>query len=95
MAQPSENNHDGEIARIEDFVSRLTPEERMLIILKRQLYGGDWSSMFADLENRLAGRPYVIKLQSRIKDDLERVRELSEFEKIHNVDLADFVEPGI
>ena len=95
MAQPSGNNRDGEIARIEEFVSRLTPEEKMLIILKRQLYGGDWMSMLTDLENRLAGKPYVIKLQSRIKDDLERVRRLSEYENSHKVDLADFVSAGI
>jgi hypothetical protein len=75
-----------------DFVDRLSEEQRMLVILKSQLYGGAWEPMLDDLRNRLAGKPYIFKLASRIKDDIERIEQMQAFEAEHNVDLADYVE---
>jgi len=40
----------------------------------------------------LAGKPYIFKLVNRIKDDVERIEEMQEFEAEHNIDLADYVE---
>ena len=48
-------------AAVEDFVSRLTNEHKMLVVLKAQLYGGRWESMLDDLNNLLAGF-YMIKV---------------------------------
>jgi len=48
--------------------------------------------MLNDLENRLAGKPYIFKLVNRINDDIERIGQMQKFEKEHDVDLADFVE---
>lgn len=77
---------------VTDFVNSFSEEQRMLVILKAQLYGGSWEPMLDDLKNRLAGKPYIFKLASRIQDDIERIEQFSEFESEHNVDLADFVD---
>jgi hypothetical protein len=74
------------------FVEGLTNEERMLVVLKRELYEGSWEEMAADLKARLQGRPYIFKLASRIADDLERIERLSGFEKRFGVDLGDYVK---
>jgi len=75
-----------------DYVAGLSDEHRMLVILKAQLYGGTWEPMLDDLQNRLAGQPYIFKLANRIKDDIERIEQMQKFEEEHNVDLTDYVE---
>ncbi len=69
-----------------------TRDEHMLVVLKRELYDGDWDEMEADLRSRLEGRPYIFKLANRIGDDLRRISRLREFERCHGVDLGDYVE---
>ena len=96
MAEPSLNaDSDNKTAvnkKVTDFVDSLSKEHRMLVVLKAQLYDGAWEPMLDDLENRLAGKPYIFKLANRIQDDIERIEQMAEFEKEHNVDLADYVE---
>jgi len=75
-----------------DFVDNLSNEQRMLVVLKKQLYDGSWEPMLDDLHNRLEGKPYIFKLANRIQDDIERIEQMMEFEKEHNIDLADYVE---
>ena len=77
---------------VADYVRTLGNEHRMLVVLKAQLYSGRWEPMLDDLKNRLAGKPYIFKLTNRINDDVERINEMQEFEKAHDVDLADHVE---
>jgi len=79
-------------AAVEDFVSRLADEHKMLVVLKAQLYGGSWEAMLDDLNNRLAGKPYIFKLVNRINEDIERIEQLRGFESQYGVDLADHVE---
>ncbi len=74
------------------FVDGMTPQERMLVVLKRELYEGRWDEMVADLQARLDGRPYIFKLAHRIGDDLERIARLRGFEQEHGVDLGDYVK---
>jgi len=96
MAEQEENSQNkgsSEAAKVvRDFVESLTDEQRMLVVLKRQLYDGSWETMLDDLKNRLAGKPYIFKLVNRIQDDIERIEGLRKFEQEHNVDLADYVE---
>jgi len=96
MAESTGNsNEDSESAVdkvVSDFVSGLSEEHRMLIVLKAQLYDGTWEPMLDDLHNRLSGKPYIFKLANRIQDDIERIEEMQEFEAEHNVDLAEYVE---
>ena len=77
---------------VSDFVSRLSEEQRMLVVLKVQLYGGSWEPMLDDLRNRLEGKPYIFRLATRITEDLERIERLRAYEAENNVDLSDYVE---
>lgn len=70
----------------------MSSEERMLVVLKRELYEGSWDDMVADLQARLEGRPYIFKLAHRIADDLERIERLRQFERRQNVDLSEYVK---
>ena len=78
--------------RPRQFADSLTSAERMLVVLKHELYEGSWDEMVADLQARLEGRPYIFKLAHRIIDDLERIKRLRAFERQHGVDLSEFVE---
>ncbi len=77
---------------VSGFVDNLTEEHCMLVVLKAQLYGGTWEPMLQDLNNRLAGKPYIFKLANRIHDDIERIEQMAEFESEHHIDLADYVD---
>jgi len=77
---------------VKDFVLGLSGEHKMLIVLKTQLYGGRWDTMHNDLEHRLEGKPYIFKLANRINDDMDRIKEMQDFEQEHNVNLADYVD---
>jgi hypothetical protein len=96
MAEPGPYIDKGEdlVANqaIQEFVKALSREHRMLIILKGQLYEGSWEPMLEDLNNRLAGKPYIIKLATRIKDDIERIEQMRAFEEEYSIDLTDFVD---
>jgi hypothetical protein len=96
MDKPGENSDkSGKTSAskaVSDFVAGLSDEHRMLVVLKAQLYGGTWEPMLDDLENRLEGKPYIFKLVNRIKDDIERIREMQKFENEHKIDLADHVD---
>jgi len=77
--------------KVRRFIERMTNEERMLVMLRRELYDGSWDEMEKDLRARLEGRPYIFKLAHRIADDLDRIQRLRRFEQSVNVDLTDYV----
>ncbi len=95
MAKPGSYSDKGKNSvanqAVQEFVKTLSREHRMLVVLKGQLYEGSWKPMLEDLNNRLAGKPYIFKLASRIKDDIERIEQMRAFEEEHSVDLTDFV----
>jgi len=78
--------------QVRQFVERMTNEQRMLVVLKRELYEGSWAEMIEDLKARLEGRPYIFKLAHRIVDDLARIEQLRDFEKQAGVDLSQYVK---
>jgi len=96
MAEPvpgGENSTDERVDKaVTDYVNGLGDEQRMLVALKAQLYGGSWEPMLDDLRNRLSGKPYIFKLATRIQDDIERIEQMQQFEAEHDIDLADYVE---
>jgi hypothetical protein len=73
------------------YVRSFGNEHKMLVVLKAQLYGGSWEPMLDDLKNRLAGKPYIFKLANRIKDDIERIEQMRDFEAEHGIDLTEYV----
>ena len=77
---------------VQRFVEGMTREERMLVVLKRELYESSWDEMEADLKARLGGQPYIFKLAHRIADDLERIERLRDFERRCGADLSDYVK---
>ena len=92
MTQDGKNQNGISAApNIDAFVGNLDEPHRMLIVLKSQLYGGQWEPMLEDLQNRLDGKPYIFKLANRIKDDVERIGRLQAFERENKIDLADYV----
>lgn len=76
---------------VREFVGRMTQEEKMLVTLRDELYDGQWDEMETDLEERLAGRPYVFKLTSRIEDDLARIRRMKAVEDKNDVNLKNHI----
>ena len=92
MADPEPQEISTRNETVRRFVEQLSPEEKMLIILKVELYERDWQSMLEDLRNRLAGRPHIFKLADRITEDIDRIEKLQRFERDHQVDLCDYVK---
>lgn len=96
MDEPNDNSDNRVETSVDkivsDYVAGLSDEQRMLVILKAQLYDGSWEPMLDDLNNRLKGKPYIFKLANRIKDDIERIEQMRKFEQEHHIDLADHVE---
>ena len=88
---PSDEAADSTEQTVREFAAGLTPEEKMLVTLRDELYGGQWDEMQTDLEERLAGRPYVFKLASRIEDDLARIRKMRAVEDEHDLNLRDYM----
>ncbi len=74
------------------YVASLSPDERMLVSLRDDLYGGSWDQMMKDLKDRLNNKPYIFKLVNRIQDDIARIEKLSDYEKKHKVNLADLMK---
>lgn len=96
MAQRGNQNKKQAVTTIDQavsaFISAMGPEQRMLVVLKAQLYGGRWDPMLEDLRNRLAGKPYIFKLVNRINDDIERIESMQAFEVEHAIDLSNYIE---
>ena len=92
MGEPEPQNKVASDETVHRFVEQLSSEEKMLIILKVELYEGNWASMLEDLRNRLAGRPHIFKLADRITEDIDRIEKLESFEQSQQVDLSDYVK---
>ena len=75
----------------EKYCKNLTPDERMLVTLRDDLYDGSWEQMLRDLSDRLKGKPYIFKLVNRIQDDIQRIEKLQIYESKHKINLADFL----
>jgi hypothetical protein len=69
------------------FARGLLPADRTFLAVRDELYGGSWDDVERDLRARLAGKPYIFKLATKIEEDLERIARLRRFEAEHGVDL--------
>jgi hypothetical protein len=77
--------------RHRQFVAGLASGERLLITLRDELYEGSWDKMLGDLRDRLAKRPYIFKLSSRIENDIAAIEKLGAYEQAAGVNLADYL----
>ncbi len=89
-----DRDRDGEPASAAERVRSLAKEERLLLEVRDELYGGSWDELEADLRARLAGKPYIFQLATRIEEDLSRVERLREFEEENGVDLGALLRDG-
>lgn len=85
MASAKTSPHD-------KFAAGLSPDEKTLVTLRDELYGGSWEQMLGDLRDRLKGKPYIFKLVNRIQDDITRIEKLSDYEKKHKINLAEYLK---
>ncbi len=76
---------------VKKFVETLSEDEKTLILLRDELYEGSWDEMLKDLENRVAGKPYVFKLVTRIEDDIKRIQKLKKFEEEEGINLGGLI----
>jgi len=79
---------------VQAFVDGLTEAERIVVVVRDELYDGSWEDMREDLEARAAGRPYVFKLAGRIEEDLKAIDRLRKFEQEHRGNLAEYMGEG-
>jgi len=79
-------------------VPRLSKDDRMLVAVRDELYGGSWDSMREDLKSRVKGKPHVyeiaFRLADRIEVDLGRIRRLQGLETRHKVNLSELIRTG-
>lgn len=66
----------------------MTKEDRLLVAIRDELYEGSWDELVLDLEARKSRKPFVVKLATRIEEDMARVEKLRAFEVEHAVDLG-------
>lgn len=73
------------------YAAGLSREERLLIALRDVIYDKTWEGLREDLNSRRDRKPYVIKLATRIDDDLARIEKLESYENENGINLADFL----
>ncbi|PCJ62654.1 MAG: hypothetical protein COA79_03815 [Planctomycetota bacterium] len=73
------------------FFDSLTKSEKMLVILRDELYESSWDLMLKDLNSRLKGEPFIFKLADRIDSDIKCIDKIKSFEKKKNVNMGDFI----
>jgi phosphoserine phosphatase len=74
----------------QQFYDRLSPDEKLLLVLRDILYSGSWESMKRDLNNRREGRPYIFNISTPTNYDtlVERMRV---YEEENRVNLSAYV----
>ena len=76
----------------EDFMLRLPKSESALIVLRDELYKGNWRAMVKELQDRLTIKPCFPPLQKKIQDDLDSITKLRNFEREYGVNLSKFIK---
>lgn len=73
-----------------------TEDAHMLVLLRDELYEGNWDDFVQDLQDRLSGKPHVFdlapaspSLQETIRYHLALIQELRQLEVRENLNLAD------
>ena len=87
MAEASDRDPDAREERHRVFAEGLASEERVLLVVRDELYGGSWDELEQDLHARRERKPAIFKLNTRIDEDLSRINKLRAYEREHGVDL--------
>ena len=70
------------------FAESLSKAERVLVVLRDELYAGSWQELIDDLKARQDRKPFIFKLNTRIDEDLSRIAKLHAFEQENGLDLG-------
>jgi hypothetical protein len=70
----------------------LSKEERVLVLIRDELYEGSWDDLEADLVLRRDRKPSIFKLTTRIEEDLSRIHKLRAFERTEGIDLRPLID---
>lgn len=77
----------------------LSEDEQMLLLVRDELYEGNWDDFVQDLQDRLSGRPHLFdiqpasaRLQDTIRQHLRMIERLRELERRERIDLAAYVK---
>ena len=71
----------------------LSEEDKLLLVLRDELYGGSWETFTTDLNKKLIKRPYIFRMANRIEEDIERIKRLVQYETKHpEVNLYDLIK---
>ena len=62
-----------------------------MLALKDLLYEGSWDEIEIDLKARKDNKPYVVKLDNRIDEDLLRIERLRAYEDEKGIDLGQYL----
>ena len=76
------------------FADSLGKEERVLVVVRDELYDGSWAELVADLEARQQKKPFIFKLNTKIDEDLSRIAKLQAYESAHAINLRDLLGTG-
>ena len=72
----------------QEFVNKLSPEEKNLLRLKR-IYK-NWGPVMRQIADNLRQNPLLNKIRDRAYQDLQRVVELAVYESLHRVNLSEY-----
>lgn len=75
-----------------EYATGLPNEERLLVIIRDELYAGEWDRLVHDLKRRKDKKVEIPKLFARIDDDLKRVGKLRTYESRHEINLKDWIQ---
>ncbi len=70
-------------------ISRLSKEDIMLVLLRKELYVGSWDKMEQDLNDKLKGL-YIYKVTPNIEADLVRIGNLKKLEASLGINLLTY-----
>lgn len=73
--------------------NRLDEPVRQLVVAAQVLFGGDWDDLAEDVRRRIAGRPYLFRLELPIDEPLAWIARLKDYERARGERLADAI-PG-
>ncbi len=72
----------------------LSKDDKRLVFLRDEFYGGSWKEMLNDFKAQLNKKPFVFKLAHNIEADLRRIERLMMYETKNHVNLSDYIRSG-
>ena len=72
----------------------LSKDDKRLVFLRDEFYGGSWKEMLSDFKAQLKKKPFVFKLAHNLEADIKRIERLMMYETKNRVNLSDMIRSG-